>query len=641
MAFIFEMEYAASHGYIRNFMESLAQEEGISVSLLQKGGVLTLVADENDSKLAPFLDKLGSSLPASIFMGSSSHRIVDRAFQKIETKKTSLLPHSIGLCTRCMTEIFDPSSRRYYYPFTSCNCCGAHYPFFERYPFERDNSHMRFFTPCKECEKETASNPFRREFPLVSCHSCGVPVRMESGGKRRYANDSGSFKTMFEVMAKAIGSGKSVRIKTLFGHRLFYDASKVDRPSQKVMLMLDASKLQHRCAVIKDEVHALLSIERPMIHAAIGDESLFEIYGRTTLLKYPDEGFTILLAKELTSLGFDHIAYEMCDEETAADIVVDFDLAVEPQRESRLFINKSVRFFVEGERGIFPLRLDRESDRIVVAHGMAAIPDNDGVTVDRMEKFESAEASALYILEGEDFASEHSNSIRFSQETASVLSVLVEHGKERESAVGVYFGKEPAFIYHNGKTPIVAVPPMDFSGTDLKSAITDLREGSDRLVKNFEERFPHLAERLFGEEIEDIFEAAAIIMDLPGDGFDSVGMEAMKFSGKGGLQIDTKVVKNRFDPYAFIASLMSYRLAGVDNVLLSFSIFESFGDYISDIAVELKSRAKAEHIVLCGKAFANPSLFSRIQKNIGNHSLLMNRVLPIDRENALVGALGI
>ena len=54
-----------------------------------------------------------------------------------------------------------------------------------------------------------------------------------------------------------------------------------------------------------------------------------------------------------------------------------------------------------------------------------------------------------------------------------------------------------------------------------------------------------------------------------------VTKEAMKFVRKGGIQIDTHVTNNRFDHAAFLASIVSCRLAGVSTTILSYSIFES------------------------------------------------------------------
>jgi hydrogenase maturation factor HypF (carbamoyltransferase family) len=118
-----------------------------------------------------------------------------------------------------------------------------------------------------------------------------------------------------------------------------------------------------------------------------------------------------------------------------------------------------------------------------------------------------------------------------------------------------------------------------------------------------------------------------------------VTKEAMKFVGKGGIQIDTHVKDNRFDHAAFLASIVSYQLAGVSTSILSYSIFESFGDYFNDILQELKSKTKATEIVLCGTHFANQSLFSRMQRNLKMTPPLMNKNYPIGKENAVVGGV--
>ncbi len=42
--------------------------------------------------------------------------------------------------------------------------------------------------------------------------------------------------------------------------------------------------------------------------------------------------------------------------------------------------------------------------------------------------------------------------------------------------------------------------------------------------------------------------------------------------GKGGIKIDMNIRDNRFDNYAFLASIMSYKIAGADESLIAFSI---------------------------------------------------------------------
>jgi hypothetical protein len=642
MAFIFELEYNSTQRYISRYIEALAEKHGVDISLVQSDEKITFLADEKDSKVVDFLKELGDLLPASLFMGGSNHRVDDIPILKTKTETNPSIPHSIGLCPTCQQEIFDPSSRRYYYPFTGCNCCSGQYALTEGYPFTRENSQLRFFIPCEACQEEMRSNPFRKEYPLISCHQCGVPVKMTDRSKERYANDAGSFRTLFEVAAKAIRDGKTVRIKTLMGERLFFDAKKeFDLPNKRLM-MLDVREIDTVCAVIKEEVHALLSIERPVIDVAIADEELQATYGRVASIKYPDEGFSILLAKELITQGFSYVGYIECDENQSADYIIDYDLQTSPQSDMRYFINKDSKFVVEGERGSFPMRFHRKTDRVAIAHGLAAVPDGDTILIDRMERMESVEATELFVLENEPDVPQHSRTVHFDQASASFLSVLLEHNIVDQKAVGVYFDKLPIFLYHNGKKPIVAVPALEYTASELREKIATLREGSNRLVENFSKKFPETAEKLFADNgPTDLFEAAALIMGFENPSFEAVGKEALSFTGKGGLQIDTKVSDNRFDPFAFLASIMSYQLADVPRTLLSYSIFESFGDYITEISEELKRRAKADHIVLCGRAFGHQSLFSRIKRNFANEPFLMNRRLPIGKENAVFGALAL
>jgi len=642
MAFIFELEYVSAHSYIPRYIEALSKQNGVEVSLIQSDDKITFIADENDSNLADFLKLLGETLPASLFMRGSEHRVDNIPAIKTEFDNSFSIPHSIGLCPICQKELFDPSSRRYYYPFTSCNCCGSQYALVERYPFRRENSQMRFFVPCEACEEEMRSNPFRKDYQLISCHACGIPVKMTDRSKERYANDAGSFRTMFEVAAKAIRDGKTVKIKTLMGERLFFDAKRECHLPSKRLMMLDAGKIESFCSVIKDEIHSLLSIERPIIDVAINDEELWPFYGRVATIKYPDDGFSILLAKELMSQGFSYVGYIDCDEEQSADYVIDYDLQVNSQSDMRYFINKDSKFIVEGERVSFPLQLKYYTSRVSIAHGLAAVPKDGTVLIDRMERMESVEATELFVLDSETEVPKHSRTVHFDQASASFLSVLLEYQLVNDKAVGVYFDKLPIFLYHNGKSPIVAVPSLNYKASQLRESIATLREGSDRLVENFSKKFPEITEKLFSSDgPTDLFEAAALIMGLENPGFEAVGKEALTFVGKGGLQIDTKISDNRFDPFAFLASIMSYKLADVPVTLLAYSIFESFGDYITEVSQELKRRSKAEHIILCGKAFGHQSLFSRVKRNFANEKFLMNRRFPIGKENAVFGALAL
>ena len=112
----------------------------------------------------------------------------------------------------------------------------------------------------------------------------------------------------------------------------------------------------------------------------------------------------------------------------------------------------------------------------------------------------------------------------------------------------------------------------------------------------------------------DIFEVTAITLGLEDESFEGISAEALSFLGKGGLQIDTRVKDNRFDNYAFLTSIMSYQLGGVENNFMCYSIYESFGDYIGEIVPQLADKVGTRTVVLTGETFANQSLYGRIQR---------------------------
>lgn len=83
---------------------------------------------------------------------------------------------------------------------------------------------MKFVVPCKSCQEEMQNVGLRESHYINSCHECGVAVRLVNKTNERYANDAGSFRTMFEVAAKALKDDKKLLMKTTMGYRLFYRA---------------------------------------------------------------------------------------------------------------------------------------------------------------------------------------------------------------------------------------------------------------------------------------------------------------------------------------------------------------------------------------------------------------------------------
>ncbi|HLD23179.1 MAG TPA: hypothetical protein VJA83_04495 [Sulfuricurvum sp.] len=638
MAFTLEVMTSFSQPTIKNYLISTIRFFGIKAVVHQQKNKIICAFDSGNEKLQECLETIASTLPASSFMTSSQHYDMEGEPEEIPDF-TLEYPVALGLCPSCQKEMFDPSSRRYYYPFTQCTHCGGQYAFFEHYPFTRANTALSYVRGCSACEEESLTFGRREKQVLNSCHTCGIPVKLTHKDKERYANDAGSFRTLFEVAAKALRDGKTLLMKTTMGYRRFHRSETLEEGS--VLMVTNAMKITEFCSLINDEFNALLSIERPILHVALKDETLRSTFGTSIDVKYPDEGFSILLAKELTLLGVDFITYEALERAEDADFVMEFDLELNYQSDMHLFINKDIKFIASGERVSFPSRLPYGRDTLSIAHTLVGIKDEKGMLFDQMGRFTSASTTKVNQLETETPAAQSANFHTIAQDEASFMSVIAEHNKFGTKVVGAYFEGEPSFLYYDGKKVIRVVPPKHFSPIGLIDALKTLREGSDRLISNVEKNHPELYTLLLKIENSDVnlFGATAMILGLEEESFSGVMKEALKFIGKGGLQIDTKVEDNRFNHVAFLSSIISYRLAGVDSVYLSYSIFESFGDYFSELLNEIKNKTKASDIVLCGGYFASQSLFSRMQRNLKATPMLLNVNYPIGKENCVVGGV--
>ncbi len=639
MYFILEIEFRSQKRYISDLIRSFAAVYDIDIEVLRQRDSIVLVCKKDQERLGGFLNALENVLPASIFLGKSKHYFSDTK-PTHDTKEEPRLPLHIAPCPNCQKEMFDVSSRRYYYPFTSCNVCGSQHPLVERYPFKRENTLMKFFVPCEVCQEELKKNPFRKEYSLISCIECGVALKMTDKKSERIANDKGAYRRLFEVSAQALKKGKMLLVKTMHGFRKFYLPTQENVNTKTHLMMTDANRLNTHLMMVPQEWSALLSIERPLLLVATKSEELKALFGTSVHVKYADDGVSMLLAKELMNCEIAYVAYEVCDGDEVADYRVDFDLPIVPQKETKLFINQDTKLFVSGERIVYPCYASNPGDVVAIAHDLAATNVDGRTIIDKMERFSSFKTPQVRILEDEPIESSHSNEMRFKQYEASMMSVLAEHGKLGEKAVRVHFDTALYFLYYNGKKVINAVPPVTFESKSLFEKIKALREGSDRLVENYKEHFPDIYERLCNlNGDEDIFKVTAITLGLEDESLEGISAEALSFLGKGGLQIDTRIKDNRFDNYAFLASIMSYQIAGVETNYLCYSIYESFGDYIGEIVPQLAEKAKTRTIVLSGETFANQALYARIQRTLGVFGPLMNKNLPIGKENAVYGAL--
>jgi len=188
-------------------------------------------------------------------------------------EKTTLILPDLATCPDCLREIFDPTNRRYRYPFTNCTNCGPRYSIIEPLPYDRPNTTMKAFNMCARCREEY-ENPLDRRFHAQpnACPECGPHLELwdEQGGVLAQHD------TALRRAAEAIREGHIVAIKGLGGFHLVADA----RNEQAVSTLRERKRREEKpfalmypslhlvrvhCRVNEAEERVLVSPESPIV----------------------------------------------------------------------------------------------------------------------------------------------------------------------------------------------------------------------------------------------------------------------------------------------------------------------------------------------------------------------------------------
>lgn len=194
----------------------------------------------------------------------------DFSIQKTSVGNASVFaPPDLFTCKDCLKELFDPSDRRYGYPFINCTNCGPRYSIIKTLPYDRDKTTMQTFQMCPECKKEY-SDPYDRRFHAepVACSQCGPDIFFIEDGKKARGG--------IEKAVIRIKEGKILGLKGLGGFHLLCDAYNKDailklrqiknRKRKPFALMArDLDVLKKIVSFNNEESETLLSPQRPIV----------------------------------------------------------------------------------------------------------------------------------------------------------------------------------------------------------------------------------------------------------------------------------------------------------------------------------------------------------------------------------------
>lgn len=250
-------------GWVRN------DGEGVLIALAGEQGQLARFGARLAAE-APVLSRIDSveALPAERLPIPSGFRIEASGSG---TVTTGITPDA-ATCDACLAELFDPSDRRWRYPFINCTHCGPRFTITAGLPYDRPVTSMARFALCPQCRREY-DDPRDRRFHAQpnACPACGPRLSL--------ADAAGSPLAADDVIAAAlarIGDGGIVAVKGLGGFHLVCDArngeavarlrARKHRDEKPFAVMVaNAVSARHFAGVDVAAVALLEAVERPIV----------------------------------------------------------------------------------------------------------------------------------------------------------------------------------------------------------------------------------------------------------------------------------------------------------------------------------------------------------------------------------------
>ena len=187
--------------------------------------------------------------------------------------RTTLISPDVCTCDDCLRELFDPSDRRFRYPFINCTNCGPRYTIIRDIPYDRDKTTMASFPMCPACRAEY-ENPRDRRFHAQpnACWECGPTVWLEDPEGRRLAERDAAVRETIRLLSE----GKIAAVKGLGGFHLAVAAGdeeavarlrrrKIREEKPFAVMFSSLEDIRGVCRVSPEEEALLMSRERPIV----------------------------------------------------------------------------------------------------------------------------------------------------------------------------------------------------------------------------------------------------------------------------------------------------------------------------------------------------------------------------------------
>jgi hydrogenase maturation protein HypF len=264
----------------RPFVYGLAVKNGLAGFVLNDSGGVTIELEGEPPALESFLTYLREQPPPLARIENVDCRTIplkgEAAFNIVssqgEEEHKVLISPDTPTCDACLTELFDPSDRRYRYPFINCTNCGPRFTIIKDVPYDRERTTMGDFEMCRDCAREFHEATDRRFHAQPNaCPQCGPRVRLLDG--RGHEIPDGD---PISHGARLLRQAALLAVKGLGGYHLACNALEQDavgrlrarkhREEKPFALMARDLRMVKQLCLVSDEDEALLcSCARPIV----------------------------------------------------------------------------------------------------------------------------------------------------------------------------------------------------------------------------------------------------------------------------------------------------------------------------------------------------------------------------------------
>lgn len=591
MHILFKFHYIHNNGLLARLLERIRQSSDLPIRLYQEQMSYIIQASGEQEELEALAELVSTLVPQSFFLSEPSIEAIETP-QELQPLIQKSCSYKVPYCPECQGEIMETLN-----PFESCTVCGFS-------DIELSFESLKSFTK----------------------------------------SDAHTAKEFFEELAEKLVKGGSLSLLTYNGIRNFSLLNNQEN-TESGILICNPSEISTFFVITQDELTTLMMIEKPSLR--LKPKLKFRAGHDLKKPFYPvffaDDKVTLALSLALSNKG---IFALYCDQVTSLRAASALGEHV---------IIQTGRDMLAWEH---PMSLERAVS--CSFDGFTAFVNQNGLLLNT--DFEPAESCVQFV--SKETSSSVNKSIGFETSHGALRSVVLEHDLQGKSLCGIYLShqNDSAICSFSSKIGYTSMADFSYEILDdpklMLESISLMDEEGRRLVSNYKKANPKLYEQIQKSSFKTdtkasmlsrLWAMAAVVIGLCEGGdihsaCEELEATALEFNGKSGPRIDYKVIKNetgyQVDPRLAIRSAMSFKLAGVDEYLLSFGFIDSLADFIAQQAELSDANVGIDGVSLNGSLFENRQLLMRTYNALSpNYKIYRNKRLALDGSNVAVGAI--